>query len=132
VPELRGQIPPRTASPGAEQDPVHHRAVIVPAVPLSAAPIPHRSGHDDSADHPPGTIYTKPGSKIYATRLDDESLGGDVASGLRVVPAGRAAARRGARHRFDRGVLAVAQGTEARHLDRLAPDAVLLARAAPL
>src|SRR5450755_981915 len=48
-----------------------------------------------------------------------------------VVPAGRAVARGSARHRVDRGVL-VAQGRQAGHLDRLAPDAVTLVGHEPL
>jgi hypothetical protein len=34
VPEARRQIPPRAARPGAEENPVDHRAVVVPPVPL--------------------------------------------------------------------------------------------------
>src|SRR6266516_4747456 len=34
VPVLSGQVTPRAPRPGAEEDPVDHRAVVVPPVPL--------------------------------------------------------------------------------------------------
>src|SRR5262249_35296305 len=59
-----------------------------------------------------------------AVLLDgDETL--EAGRGL-VVPAGRAVARRGARHREDVGK-PEGQCPQAGHLDRRAPDAVLLA-----
>ena len=51
---------------------------------------------------------------------------------VRVEPAGRAVAWRGARHRADRGVPARIQGPQAGHLDRLAPGTVGLADHEPL
>ncbi len=51
---------------------------------------------------------------------------------VRVVPAGRAVARRGARHRIDPSVSAGVQGRIAGHLDHRAPAAVHLAGHEPL
>jgi hypothetical protein len=38
-------------------------AADAPATAAPACPTAYRSGHDDSADHPPRTIYTSPGSR---------------------------------------------------------------------
>ena len=56
---------------------------------------------------------------VLAGSADHEPLGGYEA--FRVGPAGRAVARRAARHRFDLGEPARVQGTQARHPDRLVP-----------
>src|ERR1019366_3248737 len=45
--------PPGDRSPGA-------RDANAPAIPASAAPIPHPAGHDDSGAHSPNMIYTSP------------------------------------------------------------------------
>src|SRR5258707_4115955 len=73
-----------------------------------------------------------PGMPDTSTAVADARalLGDDpleaVAAGLLVVPAGHAAARRGARHRADAENRALVQGTQAGHGGLLAPDAVLL------
>src|SRR6266851_2756805 len=74
----------------------------------------------------PGMPDTGTGVAGARALLGDEPLEG-VAAGLLVVPAGHAAARRGARHRADAENRALVQGTQAGHGGLLAPDAVLLA-----
>src|SRR5258708_3841617 len=73
----------------------------------------------------PGMPDTGTGVADARALLGDEPLEG-VAAGLLVVPAGHAAARRGARHRADAENRALVQGTQAGHGGLLAPDAVLL------
>src|SRR6266851_511908 len=73
----------------------------------------------------PGMPDTGTGVAGARALLGDEPLEG-VAAGLLVVPAGHAAARRGARHRADAENRALVQGTQAGHGGLLAPDAVLL------
>ena len=62
--------------------------------------------------------------------IHDEPLG--AIATIRVAPACRAAAARGARHREDRGARAHVEGTQAGHLDRPAPHAVPLDGHEPL
>src|SRR5258706_14960801 len=73
----------------------------------------------------PGMPDTGTGVAGARAVLGDEPLEG-VATGLLVVAAGHAAARRSARHRADAENRALVQGTQARHGRLLAPDAVRL------
>ena len=73
------------------------------------------------------------GCGVHASALlGDEPLEAVGAGAVHVVPAGRAVARRAARHRADRGDPGRVQGLQAGHLDGAAPDAVLLADHEPL
>src|SRR5258707_15277939 len=78
----------------------------------------------------PGMPDTGTGVAGARALLGDEPLEG-VAAGLLVVPAGHAAARRGARHRADAEIRALVQDTQAGHRGPPAPDAVLLPDHAP-
>src|SRR6266567_2829271 len=82
----------------------------------------------------PGCLTRRPAERarrVRAPSLGDEPLLMTVA--VRVVPAGRAVAGRAARHRYiDIRLLVLAQGVQAGHLDRPAPDAVILADHEPM
>ena len=105
----------------------------VGVVPASRAGAGRGARHRADRGVPPLFRAPRPGTSIAVPQTPSRSTATNpcVAAEAPVVPAGRAGARRGARHRADPGVPLV-QGPQAGHLDRRAPDAVPLAGHEPL